>query len=139
VLGAGTHGSTYGGNPLGCAVALRILEVVRKEGLERNARETGGFLRKALEGLIGKYPGVFRQVRGLGFMLGIELAAGISKLPGEAGKAQSARFANLLHESGLLLIPAGTDVLRLLPPLTLRQSEAEEALAILENVAGRLV
>jgi acetylornithine/N-succinyldiaminopimelate aminotransferase len=139
VLGAGTHGSTYGGNPLGCAVALRILEVVRNEGLERNARETGGFLRKALEGLIGRYPGVFRQVRGLGFMLGIELAAGISKLPGDAGKAQSARFANLLHESGLLLIPAGTDVLRLLPPLTLRQSEAEEALAILENVAGRLV
>jgi acetylornithine/N-succinyldiaminopimelate aminotransferase len=138
ILGAGTHGSTYGGSPLACAVALKILEVVRREGLDRNVTSTGGFLRAGLEDLARKYPGVIRQVRGLGFMLGIELAADIPRLPADPGKTQSVRFVNALHSAGLLLVPAGADILRLLPPLNLRQPEAEEALKIIETAATRL-
>jgi acetylornithine aminotransferase len=71
-------------------------------------------------------------------MLGLELAPGISKLPGDASKAQASRFVDLLHSAGLLAIPAGAQVVRLLPPLNLRRNEAEEGLEIIELVVSRL-
>jgi acetylornithine/succinyldiaminopimelate/putrescine aminotransferase len=71
-------------------------------------------------------------------MLGMELAPNIPNLPGDPGKTQAVRCANLLHAAGLLTIPAGPQILRLLPPLNLRQAEAEEGLAIIENVCARL-
>jgi len=138
-FGAGSHGSTYGGSPLGCAVALRILEVIRAEKLADNARRVGELLRTRLNELVLKYPTVLRSVRGLGLMLGIELAPNIPHLPGENQKTQAVRLANLFHAEGLLTIPAGAQILRLLPPLNLRESEAEEGLAIVERVAKRLV
>jgi acetylornithine aminotransferase/acetylornithine/N-succinyldiaminopimelate aminotransferase len=138
LLGPGTHGTTYGGSPLACAVALRILEVIQRENLADNVRSVGDFLRAGLERLKGQYPGIIRQIRGLGLMLGIELTPNISSLPGDNGKPQAARFANLLHATGLLLIPAGAQILRLLPPLNLRRTEAEEGLKILEGVCGKL-
>ena len=138
LLGAGTHGSTYGGSPLACSVALRILEVIRAEKLADNAWRTGDLLKTRLQELTLKYPGVFRTARGLGLMLGIELAPNISRLPGESHKTQAVRMANLLHAEGLLTIPAGAQILRLLPPLNLSPSEAEEGMAIVERVANRL-
>jgi len=138
VLGAGTHGSTFGGTPLVCAVALKVLEVVRREGLERNVRQSEAFLRAGLGDISRKYPGVIRQIRGLGLMLGIELAPQIPKMPGDADKPLSGRMANVLHAAGLLLVPAGPSILRLLPPLNLKQSEAQEALKIIETVAAGL-
>ena len=138
LLGAGTHGTTYGGSPLGCAVALKVLEVVRQEKLEDNARKVGTFLKLGLQELARKYPGVIRNARGLGLMLGLELVPDIPTLTGEGNKTQAVRFSNLLHSDGLLVIPAGAQVLRLLPPLNLRQSEAEEGLKILEAVVARL-
>jgi acetylornithine aminotransferase/acetylornithine/N-succinyldiaminopimelate aminotransferase len=138
LLGAGTHGTTYGGSPLACAVALKILEVIRKEKLADNAREIGDHLKAGLQRLAGRYPGIIKNVRGLGLMLGVELAPDIAKLPGEATKTQSARFANLLHAAGLLTIPAGSQILRLLPALNLRKAEAEEGLQIVEAVVARL-
>ena len=107
LLGAGTHGTTYGGSPLACAVALKILEVIQREKLADNARQVGEFLKSGLQQLAQKYPGVIQTVRGLGLMLGIELAPDIPKLPGDPGKTQAVRFANLLHAAGLLAIPAG--------------------------------
>ena len=139
LLGAGTHGTTYGGSPLACAVALKILEVIQRESLPTNVRVVGDFLKAGLRQLAGKYPGVIRQVRGLGFMLGLELAPNIATLPGDSARPHSIRFANLLHAAGLLLIPAGGQVLRLLPPLNLRQIEAEEGLKILESVCAGLI
>ena len=139
LLSAGSHGSTYGGSPLGCAVALKILEVIRTEKLEDNARQIGDYLKSRLSELSVKYPEVLRNVRGLGLMLGIELAPNIRTLPGESNKTQAVRLANLLHAEGLLTIPAGGQILRLLPPLNLSQSEAEEGLSILERVARKLV
>lgn len=134
VLGAGTHGTTYGGSPLACAVALKILEVIQREKLADNARQVGDFLKNGAQRLVNKYPTILQNVRGLGLMVGLELAPVIPGLPGDAGKSPAVRFAHLLHTAGLLTIPAGGQILRLLPPLNLRQSEAEEGLGILESV-----
>jgi acetylornithine/N-succinyldiaminopimelate aminotransferase len=138
VLGPGTHGTTFGGTPLGCAVALKILEVIREDNLDENARRTGEFLKNGLQRLAGRQPRVIREVRGLGLMLGIELAPNIPGLPGDANKTQAVRFTALLHAAGLLTIPAGANVIRLLPALNLRQSEAEEGLGIIESVAAKI-
>jgi acetylornithine aminotransferase/acetylornithine/N-succinyldiaminopimelate aminotransferase len=138
LLGAGSHGTTYGGSPLACAVALKVLGVIHAEKLADNARQVGEFLKGGLLELARKYPAVFRNVRGLGLMLGIEFAPNIPHLPGESQKTQAVRMANLFHAEGLLTIPAGAQILRLLPPLNLRQSEAAEGIAIMERVAKRL-
>jgi predicted acetylornithine/succinylornithine family transaminase len=139
LLGAGSHGSTYGGSPLACAVALKILEVIQREKLADNTRQVGNVLKTGLRQLADKYPTVIQSARGLGLMLGIELAPNIPNLPGDGSKNQATRFTNLLHSAGLLVIPAGGQVMRILPPLNLRQSEAEEGLKLIESVAGRLV
>jgi 4-aminobutyrate aminotransferase-like enzyme len=98
----------------------------------------GEFLRKGLQSLAGKFPGVIHEVRGVGLIIGVELAANIPNLPGENSKTQALRFVNLLHAAGLLTIPAGASVIRLLPALNLRQNEAEEGLKIIESVAAKL-
>jgi acetylornithine/N-succinyldiaminopimelate aminotransferase len=138
VLGAGTHGTTYGGSPLACAVALKILQVIQQERLAENVRQVGDFLKRGLQQLAQKYPAMVLSARGLGFMLGMELAPNMPQLPGDSTKPQSVRLANLLHTAGLLTIPAGAQILRFLPPLNLRQSEAEEGLSILDSVFSRL-
>ena len=87
LLDAGSHGTTYGGSPLGCAVALKILDVIERDHLADNARETGGWLKEELLRIAAQYPAVIKQVRGLGLMLGIELAA---KIPAFAASEKSA-------------------------------------------------
>src|SRR5437763_16531608 len=72
VLSAGTHATTFGGTPLACAVALRILDVIERENLAENARRLGEFLLSELRTLAKKYPKVVREVRGFGLMIGIE-------------------------------------------------------------------
>jgi len=138
LLSAGTHGTTYGGSPLACAVALKILEVIERENLETNARETGEFLKSTLRALARKYPSVVKSARGLGLMLGMELVPDIPNLPGDPAKAQAARFALLLHAAGLLTIPAGGQILRLLPALNLSRAEAQEGVRIIESVVAKL-
>jgi len=138
VLGAGSHGSTYGGSPLACAVALKILDVIQREKLAENVRQVGAYFKSGLEQLAQKYPGVIQTVRGLGLMVGIELTPNIPNLPGDSSKTQAVRFVNLLHAAGMLAIPAGAQIMRFLPPLNLRQSEAEEGLKLIESVVAKL-
>ena len=138
ILGAGSHGTTFGGSPLACGVALKILEVIDREQLSDNARTIGEFLKAGLHHLSQAYPNVLQTVRGLGLMLGIELAPNIARLAGDSNKSQAVRFANLLHNAGLLCIPAGTQILRLLPPLNLSRNEAQEGLSIIESVVAGL-
>ncbi len=137
LLSAGTHGSTYGGSPLACAVALKILQVIEREGLAGNAREVGDFLREELTRIWQKHPSVVRQVRGLGLMLGIELE---EKIPAFATseKAPAIQFVNALHRAGALAIPAGTRVIRLLPALNLQPAQAAEGAQIIESVVAQL-
>ena len=74
LLGPGTHATTFGGTPLACAVALKVLEVIESERLDENARKLGEWLKRELERLVTNYPQVVKRARGLGFMLGLELA-----------------------------------------------------------------
>ncbi len=138
LLGPGTHASTFGGTPLACAVALKVLEVIEREKLAENARELGEFFISELSRLAKKYPSVIAEVRGLGLMVGFELKPDLAKLPGDAAKAQSIRFVNALHAAGLLTVPAGANVIRLLPPLNLRRGEAQEGLQTIESVIAKL-
>jgi acetylornithine aminotransferase/acetylornithine/N-succinyldiaminopimelate aminotransferase len=138
LLGAGTHGTTFGGTPLACAVALRILEVIEQEKLPEHARKLGDWLKTEIERLARTYPTVIKSARGLGFILGIELA---EKIPAFAASDKSAaiQFTNRLHAAGVLAIPAGNQIVRLLPPLNLKPQEAGEGISIIEQVVKSLV
>jgi acetylornithine/N-succinyldiaminopimelate aminotransferase len=137
LLGPGTHATTFGGTPLACAVALKVLEVIEREKLDDHARKLGGWMKDELERLAKTYPSVVRNARGLGFMLGLELA---EKIPAFASSDKSAaiQFTNRLHTAGVLTIPAGTHVIRLLPALNLKPHEAAEGIAKIEETVKSL-
>jgi len=137
LLGPGTHASTFGGTPLGCVVALKVFEVIQRERLADNARSVGEFLKTELNRLAQRYPQIVKGVRGLGLMVGFELAADIPALANN-NKPAAIQFVNRLHEAGVLTIPSGNQVIRLLPPLNLRRIEAEEGLKIIESVIAKL-
>ena len=125
VLGPGTHGTTFGGTPLACSVALAVLDTLERDNLLRNAREVGQYFIGKLQALASKCPAI-REVRGLGLMIGVELT-------------MEARPAVLkLAEHGLISVAAGTNVVRFLPPLNITRAEVDEAvekmgLALKEN------
>ena len=138
LLSAGTHGTTYGGTPLACAVALKILEVIEQENLAEQAQKLGGWLKSEIERLAKTYPTVVKSARGMGFMLGIELA---EKIPAFAAsdKTQALQFVNRLHAAGVLTVPAGNQIVRLLPPLNLKPQEAGEGISKIEEIVKSLV
>ncbi|MBN8245868.1 MAG: acetylornithine transaminase [Verrucomicrobia bacterium] len=135
LFGPGTHGTTFGGTPLGCAVALRILDVIEREGLERHVRDTGDWLKARLESLAGEFPTVVSGARGLGFMLGLELHPR-ERIPALAKdeRPASSQMVSRLHEAGVLTIPSGSQIIRFLPALNLARPQAEEGLEILRTV-----
>lgn len=137
VLGPGTHASTFGGTPLGCAVALKVLEIVQRNRLEQHARDLGASIQQRLEQLQQRYPTIITNVRGVGLMIGLELAPKIPSCA-HSEKTSSVQFVNALHHAGLLAIPAGASVIRFLPPLNLKHNEADEALRIIENVVASI-
>jgi len=138
VLSAGTHATTFGGTPLGCAVALKVLEVIERDQLADNAREIGAFIVGELQRLIRKFPTVLKEVRGFGLMIGLEFRP---DAPGFRGsdKAPALQVVERLHAGGVLTVPAGTAVIRLLPALNLTRSEAMEGLHAIEAVVAELV
>jgi acetylornithine/N-succinyldiaminopimelate aminotransferase len=137
LLGPGMHATTFGGTPLACAVALKILEIIEKEKLAENARKLGEWLKNELERLAKNYPTVVKNARGLGFMLGLELA---EKIPAFTASERSAaiQFTHRMQAAGVLVIPAGTQVIRLLPPLNLQPQEAGEGISKIEEVIKSL-
>jgi len=137
LLGPGSHGTTFGGTALVCSVGLKILEIIERDRLADNARQVGDYLKRELERLAGECPQVIRRVRGLGLMLGFELADGVPGLSGN-GKSPSLNLVNRLHEAGVLTIPSGQSVVRLLPALNLRDTEAAEGIRIIESVVTSL-
>jgi acetylornithine/N-succinyldiaminopimelate aminotransferase len=118
LLGPGTHGTTYGGNPVCCAAALKVLEIIEREGLRQNATVQGAKLRDGLRAL--NSPRVC-EVRAIGLMIGIELAD-------SDDRNAAIPFVKKLMAAGLLAIPAGERVIRLLPPLNVTGTEIDEAL-----------
>jgi acetylornithine/N-succinyldiaminopimelate aminotransferase len=137
VLSAGSHATTFGGNPLGCAVALKVLEVIERDQLAENAREIGSFIAAELRRLIRKFPTVLKEVRGFGLMIGLEFRA---DAPGFSGSDKTAalQVVERLHAAGVLTVPAGTAVIRLLPALNLTRSDAMEGLHAIEAVVAEL-
>ncbi|QRM54098.1 aspartate aminotransferase family protein [Sinorhizobium sp. BG8] len=123
---AGTHGSTYGGNPLAMAVGNAVLDVVLAEGFLEQVRDVALVFRQGLASLKDRFPNVIEEIRGEGLMLGIK-----AKIPaGDLLKAVRAEH--------LLAVPAGDNVLRLLPPLVTTAEEAREGLARIERAAEHL-
>ena len=137
LLSAGTHASTFGGTPLGCAVALKILDVIERDHLAENARCMGDFLIGELEKLRQKYPRMLRAVRGFGLMIGIEFNPKAAVFTADE-KSPAIQVVNRLHEKNLLTVPAASSVIRLLPALTLSRTEAEEGLRVIEMVVEEL-
>jgi len=111
----GSHGSTFGGNPLGCAVANAVLDVLLEEGFLENVRAQGRHLRERLEALRARHPDRISDIRGLGLMLGLKPAI------------ENTDFAARLRERGLLTVPAADNVVRLLPPLVIGREEIDLA------------
>ncbi|MCS7062845.1 MAG: aspartate aminotransferase family protein [Methylacidiphilales bacterium] len=122
LMGPGSHGTTYGGNPLACAAALATFEVIQAERLDENIRVRGEALKSSLLDLRDKYPGQISDVRGYGGLLGIEL-----KECNARGKVMQ------LIGMGLLTAAAGEKVVRLLPPLNVSEEECDQALQILSR------
>ena len=111
----GTHGSTYGGNPLACAAGQAVLDVVLEEGFLASVKATGERLRGALEQLIPNHDQLFDSVRGVGLMLGLKL-----------NSDSRAFVAHLRDNHGLLTVAAGENVVRVLPPLNIDDSHIAE-------------
>ena len=135
-VGAGMHGTTYGGNPLACAVGHKVIEIIERDRLEENVRAVGAQLDEGLRALQSVYPTVIADSRGLGLMRGLVLHPkdGIAAFAGQEASA-SAQFVNKLHEAGMLTVGSGDQVVRLLPPFNTTAAEAEEALDKIEGVA----
>ncbi len=111
----GTHGSTYGGNPLAMAAGAAVMDAVANEEFMAQVREKGERLRSRLEQFIGNYPDLFEEVRGLGLMLGLKM------------KAEPRPFmVHLRDNHQLLTVAAGDSTLRLLPPLVIGDAEMDE-------------
>jgi acetylornithine/N-succinyldiaminopimelate aminotransferase len=123
---AGTHGSTYGGNPLGCAVGLAVVNAITGDGFLAEVRRKAAALRQKLEGLVADNPDVFEEVRGHGFMLGLKT------------RVAPADFVKAGYDEELITVPAADNVVRLLPALTLSEEEISEAIARLDRTAKRV-
>ena len=123
---AGTHGSTYGGNPLGCAVGAAVVEIIADDAFLAEVSRKGALLRQKLEGLVAAHPAVFEGVRGQGLMLGLKCRIA----PADVVKAGYAQH--------LLTVPAADNVLRLLPALNIPDQDLAEAVARLDRAAASL-
>lgn len=133
LLGSGSHGSTYGGNPLACAASKAVLDVIVAENLPAQAKKAGDFLRREIESW--HHPAI-AEIRGAGLLLGLELNSTSWKIP--EGKTPALFFVSALLNAGLLTVPAGPDALRLLPPLNVTDAEMQEALQILRQVLEKM-
>jgi acetylornithine/N-succinyldiaminopimelate aminotransferase len=118
----GTHGSTFGGNPLGCAVANAVLDVVLGDNFLPRTREVAAYLHGRLDELVARYPDMFVEVRGDGLLLGLRCVP------------TNADIVAQLMARGLLTVPAAENVVRLLPPLIIGRAEVDEAVAILDEL-----
>jgi acetylornithine aminotransferase/acetylornithine/N-succinyldiaminopimelate aminotransferase len=137
LLSPGSHASTFGGTPLACAVALKILEVIERDDLATNAGRIGVFLMSELQNLQQKFPRILRAVRGLGLMIGLEFEPEFPAFAHEE-KSPAIQVVNRLHDAGVLTVPAANSVVRLLPALNLSQRQAEEGLRAIGEVVEKL-
>ena len=122
----GTHGSTYGGNPLGCSVGLKVMDIISNPNFLLDVNHKAKNFRAGLSELLNKNTSIFEEVRGKGLMLGLKC------------KVQNIDVVNAGYSNELLTVPAGDNVVRLLPPLTISDKEIKQALEKLDCVMTEL-
>ncbi len=123
---ASTHGSTFGGNPLACAVGNAVLDVMLEDGFLESVAVKGSRMIANLRKIVANHPEVYHSIRGSGLLIGIR-----AEMP-------HIEVVTALREHGLLTVPAGDNVVRLLPPLTVKNEEIDHALDILDRVGKAL-
>ena len=120
---AGTHGSTFGGNPLAMAVAAEVIAIMTEPGFFEHVNAMGKALRSRLDKLVAAYPKIFEATRGAGLLLGLKCVV------------PNMDMVAKLREAGLLVAAAGENVVRLMPPLNVEEPQIEEAYRIVDGVA----
>ena len=120
---AGSHGSTYGGNPLGCAVGAKVVEIISEPAFLAEVTRKAALFRQGLEALVAAHPAVFDSVRGEGLMLGLKC------------RATNTDFVTAGYAAGVLSVAAADNVIRLLPPLNIPDDDIREALTRLDQAA----
>ena len=123
----GTHGSTFGGNPMAMAVANAVLDVVLAPGFLERVQEMAALLHRRLATLVAMHPKIYAEVRGRGLLAGLRC------------EIDNGKVINALFRHGLVVVGAADNVIRLLPPLIVDESQIEEAIGKLDAAARELV
>ena len=118
----GTHGSTFGGNPLAMSVGNAVMDTICKKGFLKNVQKVSNYFHLKLNVLKREYPKVIKEIRGVGLLIGIQL------------NVEQIEFINKLMNNGLLTARASENVVRILPPLTVTKKEIDQAVVILNKV-----
>ncbi len=118
----GTHGSTFGGNPLAMSVGNAVLDQIFKKGFLQNVQKTSKYFHSELNKLKNQYPKIIKEVRGIGLLIGLQLFHDQTK------------FIKKLMDNKLLTIRAGENVIRILPPLNVKKKEIDLAIKIIKKV-----
>ncbi len=126
VMTAGSHGTTYGGNPLAMAAGNAVLDVVLAPGFMENVQTVAARFKSGLDRLVARYPRLLGETRGKGLMLGLQC------------RITNGDVVKKLMDHGLLSVPAGDNVVRFVPPLIITETEVDEALQILETALSEL-
>ncbi|MEY3811983.1 MAG: hypothetical protein RIT11_1106 [Pseudomonadota bacterium] len=120
----GTHGSTFGGNPLAMSIGNAVLDIILKKEFLENVQEVGSYFEKELKEVQKKYSNVIEQVRGMGLLRGIKL------------KVDTSKFLDHLFKNKMLAVKAGDNVIRLLPPLIVEKKDIDEAIRIISKTCS---
>jgi acetylornithine/N-succinyldiaminopimelate aminotransferase len=123
---AGTHGSTFGGNPLAMSVGNKVMDIIHNKKFLDNVKKISKYFLLNLKDIKKRYPNVINDIRGRGLLIGIEL------------KLDQAKFIKKLMDNKLLTIRAAENVVRVLPPLNVKKSEINQALKIIEKVCSEM-
>jgi acetylornithine/N-succinyldiaminopimelate aminotransferase len=122
----GSHGSTFGGNPLAMSVGNAVLDIILQKGFLSNVITLGEYFEGELLKIKEKFPNIIEDIRGKGLLKGVKL------------KVDNLTFMNLLFENKLLVVKASENVIRLLPPLTVNKSEIDEAISIIHKACEQV-
>lgn len=122
----GDHGTTYGGNPLAAAAVCKVFEIFKKEGIVEHVQEMSSYFFGKLHTLSEKYPSIVKEVRGKGLLLGMEVSCPNGDIVKKA------------MEKGLVLLTAGSNVVRMAPPLIINKEQLDECLCILDKILSEL-
>ena len=123
---AGTHGSTFGGNPLAMTIGSTVMDIISNKFFLKNVKKNSEYFHKELNKIKCDYPKVIKEIRGKGFLIGIQLYK------------EQANFVKLLMQKKLLTIRAAENVVRILPPLNVKKNEIKQALEIIQKVCSKL-